>query len=316
MSRCSAAGIISIIIPVLNEEKNIPVIIKEIKRCLVGEIFEIIFIDDGSTDATLNVLRNFSLQYSWVHYISLSRNFGHQNAIKAGLDHAHGSCVITMDGDMQHPPAIIPQMLERWRDGADVVHTRRAPEQGQSTFKKISSAYFYRCINACTSVPIESGTADFRLMSERIVSICRSLKDDVLFWRGLIPWMGFRQEYLDYTPNSRIYGSSKYNLKKMCRLAWDGISSFSLLPLRLATIVGGIAFIVSLIYLVYVVYQAVTGAALPGWASLMSVALVLGSIQLIFLGLLGEYVGKIYFSTKHHELYFIKDSDIPLNRGK
>lgn len=269
------------------------------------------FIDDGSTDKTLSKIHQNCKKHSNISYISLSRNFGHQIALKVGFDHCSGDCTITMDGDMQHPPEIIIDMLERWLDGADVVHTRRLPEENQSFFKKITSNYFYKLINFCSSVDIQAGTADFRLLDSKIVKICRQLEEDTFFWRGLIPWMGFRQDYIDYKPNHRLHGKSKYSLKKMIKLAWDGISSFSLLPLRLATALGLVTFFSCMLYITHVLYKVFfTTETVSGWASLIVMMLIINSVQFIFLGILGEYIGKIFISSKHRPYYIIKNSNI------
>lgn len=301
---------VSIIIPVFNEEDNIAKITEQI-MAVMPYPFEILFIDDGSTDNTLDTIRNLSTIHPELGYISFSRNFGHQIAIKAGLDHANGDCVITMDGDLQHPPQLILKMLKMWEDGADVVHTRRLSEKKQPFFKKYASQVFYRVLNSCASIHVEPGTADFRLLDARIVNICRELHEDNFFWRGLIPWLGFNQQFLDYTPQPRLHGSSKYTMRKMLRLAWDGISSFSLLPLRFATMLGAIFFTACLLYGLYVFICIALGDAVSGWGSLMVAILAIGSIQMIFLGILGEYIGKIFMSTKRRPLYLTKEIQSP-----
>jgi len=297
---------ISVIIPVYNEEKNIEPLLRSLLE-LQLPIKQILFVDDGSSDGTLVVLQNVSAQYDCVEFISLSRNFGHQAAIKAGFDHARGDCVVTMDGDMQHPPSLLYQMVKIWQEGFDVVQTRRICEYDQNFFKKHTSSFFYKVINFCAGVHIEKGAADFRLLDLKIVEICRDLHEDTFFWRGIIPWLGFEQRFVDYMPQTRLYGSTKYTLKKMLRLAWEGISSFSLLPLRFATLLGGMLFFVSLVYAVYVVICVFLGDAVSGWGSLMIAVLGLGSVQMILLGLLGEYVGKIFMSSKKRPVYIIKD---------
>lgn len=218
-----------------------------------------------------------------------------------------------MDGDMQHPPEIIMEMLERWVYGAEVVHTRRLPEENQSIFKRMTSKYFYKFINFCSSVDIQPGTADFRLLDAKIVQICQQLQEDTFFWRGLIPWMGFRQDYIDYVPNHRLHGKSKYSLKRMVKLAWDGISSFSLLPLRIATVLGVATFFSCILYMFYALYRVFfTAETVSGWASLIVLLLSISAVQFIFLGILGEYIGKIFMSSKHRPYYFINKSNIDI----
>lgn len=287
---------VSIIIPVYNEEENIDIIVQKIVELPIKNK-EILFIDDGSTDNTLEKIHNNSKSNTDIKYISLSRNFGHQIALKVGFDYCSGDCAITMDGDMQHPPEVIIEMLERWVYGAEVVHTRRLPEENQSIFKRVTSKYFYKFINFCSSVDIQPGTADFRLLDAKIVQICQQLQEDTFFWRGLIPWMGFKQDYIDYVPNHRLHGKSKYSLKKMVKLAWDGISSFSLLPLRIATVFGVGTFFFCILYIFYALYRAFfTAETVSGWASLIVLLLSISAVQFIFLGILGEYIGKIFMS--------------------
>lgn len=297
---------LSIVIPVFNEENNIFPVLNALQS-LDLPIQQILFIDDGSTDETLLRLREASACDSTVQFLSFSRNFGHQAAIKAGYDFALGDCIITMDGDMQHPPALIPKMVELWLGGADVVQSRRLPEANQSTFKKYTSHIFYKILNASTAVHVEPGTADFRLLDLRVAKICSSLRENTFFWRGIIPWLGFNQQYIDYTPASRLHGTSKYTLKKMARLAWDGISSFSLMPLRFATVLGSLLFSASLLYGIYVVGCVLFGNAISGWGSLMVAILGLGSMQMLLLGLLGEYTGKIFTNSKNRPPYILKE---------
>jgi len=241
-------SLISIIIPVYNEEGNVRLIAEKILKQLPDENLEIIFVDDGSIDNTLTVLREMSVHPS-IRYLLFSRNFGHQNALKAGFDFAKGNCVITMDGDQQHPAELLPQMISMWRMGIDVVHTKRIRTVSPSLFKKLTSSCYYKLLSWCATVPIEPGTADFRLLDRKIVDLCKNAEDDAFFWRGFIPWLGFSQEFIEFEPHARIHGTSKYSLKKMIRLAWVGISSFSLLPLRLAGILGVIGLFVALLYL-------------------------------------------------------------------
>lgn len=300
---------LSIVIPVFNEENNIFPLLETL-FALHLPITQILFVDDGSTDNTLVRLREATTRDARVQFLSFSRNFGHQAAIKAGLDFADGDCVVTMDGDMQHPPALIPQMVEMWQQGADVVQSRRMSVKNQSFLKKYSSNVYYKVLNVCAAVHVEPGAADFRLLDARIVQICRNLHENTFFWRGLIPWLGFNQQFLDYTPHPRLYGLSKYTFKKMLRLAWEGISSFSLLPLRFATFLGIILFILSFLYGVYVIGCVIAGKAISGWGSLMIVILALGSMQMIFLGLLGEYIGKIFIGFKNRPTYLLKEKSI------
>jgi len=300
-------SLISIIVPVYNEEGNIRLMAEKILEQMLGENLEIIFVDDGSQDATLAGLRELS-EHPSIRYLSFSRNFGHQNALKAGFDHAEGDCAITMDGDLQHPVELLPRMIAGWRAGADVVHTRRQRTGSPSLFKKLTAGCYYKIFSWCATVAIEPGTADFRLLDRKIVDLCKEANDDVFFWRGFIPWLGFRQEFIDYEPQARIQGVSKYSLKKMLHLAWAGISSFSLLPLRGAGVMGALGLSGALLYFLYIIWANIFKATVPGWSSLMLVMLFIGSIQLISLGVLGEYVGKIYVSAKRRPHYILREA--------
>ncbi|MDL2279655.1 glycosyltransferase family 2 protein [Desulfovibrio sp. OttesenSCG-928-G11] len=301
-------GLISIIIPLYNEEDNIMIMADTIQDALSGYEFEILFVDDGSTDKTRLILRQLSAANKHIRYISFSRNFGHQNALKAGFDYCRGACAITMDGDLQHPPSLLRELLQKWHDGAAVVHTRRARDKNTGLFKKTSSSLYYRLFSLCATVNIEPGTADFRLLDRKLIELCKSCGDDSFFWRGFIPWLGFRQEYINYTPSKRLHGRSKYSLKKMLRLAWAGISSFSMLPLRLSWLLGGGGLLFGFLYFIYILWQNFMGNTLPGWSSLMVALLFFGSVQLLMLGVLGEYIGKIYLSGKRRPHYIIDEA--------
>ncbi len=297
---------ISIIIPVFNEENNIKIIADRILQQLNNEDIEIIFIDDGSTDGTLQAIRSIATS-SAIRYVSFSRNFGHQNAIKAGFDFASGSCIITMDGDLQHPIEILPKMISLWRHGFDIVHSIREPSTDQSFFKKRSSSLFYKIFSLCTSVPLQSGMADFRLVDRKVAEVCKNIKGEVFFWRGFIPWLGFQQTFINYKPAKRNTGSSKYNLKKMLNLAWNGISSFSTLPIRLASLLGTIGLIITFAYSIYIIWIKISGITIPGWSSVMLLLIFLGSINLIILGILGDYIGKIFLNSTGKPAYILKE---------
>ena len=299
--------LISIVVPVYNEEDNIHAMVDEIIRHLPDEKFEILFIDDGSSDGTLQHLRKLAEQYSFVTYFSFSRNFGHQNAIKAGFDFANGDCVITIDGDLQHPVELIPQLIALWRQGADVVHTKRRIDHKLSFFKKATAVLYYFLFKLFANVNIEPGMADFRLISRPVVDLCKQSMEENFFWRGFIPWLGFRQEILDYKPNPRLRGTTKYTIRKMFKLAWSGISGFSMMPLRFAIFLGAFGLMSSGVYFLYVIFLYVTGATVPGWSSLMVMMLFLGSIQLITIGIIGEYIGKIFMNTKQRPRYIVKE---------
>lgn len=301
-------NMISIVIPAYNEAGNIGEIVSKLKKCLIGkEEFELIFVDDGSTDETLSEIQELMAANSFIKYISLSRNFGHQKALKAGLDFSKGQCVISMDADMQHPPEMVSLLLEKWKDGYDVVYTKRNDTVHTGVFKRLSSKLFYRIINSLSEIEIPLGAADFRLLDRKVVDELRRFEENWLFIRGLVSWLGFRQIGIEYTVQPRFSGQSKYSLIKMLRFAVDGITSFSILPLRIATFTGLSFSIISFFYFAYAIYvRFFTESALPGWASLLMTILLLGGVQLICLGLFGEYLGKMFIESKRRPTYVIK----------
>ena len=300
---------ISIVIPCLNEQDGLSTLLERLSQELQTKYsFEVIIVDDGSTDNTLTTLKQLTSQYPNLRYISFSRNFGHQQALKAGIDKATGQCVIMMDADLQHPPVLIHSMVEKWKEGYDIVYTVRQTQASLPFFKKLSSKLFYAFINKLTDHPIDEGAADFRLVDRRVADIISSLYDPFLFLRGLIPWLGFRQCAIPYTPDERITGATKYSLVRMVRLALHGITCFSVRPLRLATFFGAVISVIAFLYasyaiLIYFIFQI----ALPGWASIVSSILFLGGIQLSVLGIIGEYIGMLYMQSKHRPSYIVRE---------
>jgi glycosyltransferase involved in cell wall biosynthesis len=250
---------ISVVIPVCNEEANVSIITTALQQVFASlpYNFTLIFVDDGSSDGTLTELKNISSTQNNVFFISLARNFGHQNALKAGLDLADGDGVIMMDGDMQHPPDLIPEMLQQWEDGYEVVYTIRKDHKEMPLMKRKTSNMFYNLINNLSDIELEQGTADFRLMDKKVVEVFRAFKEVDLFMRGLVKWMGFKQVGIEYDPAQRTHGKSKYTLKKMVRFALQGITSFSTRPLYIATYLGFIFSILSLLYVPYIIYSII-----------------------------------------------------------
>ncbi|MBP9670673.1 glycosyltransferase family 2 protein, partial [Candidatus Woesebacteria bacterium] len=245
--------LISVIIPVYNEEGNVVPFFAELKQAIPKEYeVEFIYVDDGSTDSTLAKIKQLQAKNKNVKYISFTRNFGHQYALKAGLDHAQGEAVISLDGDFQHPPKLIPQMLEKWATGKyKIVFTRRRDDVKTSYLKKLTSKLFYRFINSMSETKIDVGSADFRLLDREVVKVITSSEEANLFLRGLVSWTGFSSYAIDYVPDSRVWGTSKYTYPKMLRLALDAITSFSIIPLRFATIIGFFMSLFSGIYGLY-----------------------------------------------------------------
>jgi polyisoprenyl-phosphate glycosyltransferase len=298
---------LSVVVPVYNEQGNLRLLHQTLTEQFqrLDADHEIIFVDDGSRDGSLQVLRELhELDPSHVKVISLSRNFGHQNALTAGLEHATGDAVIAMDADLQHPPELIPAMVAQWRAGYQVVFTIRQDSQDVGWFKRWSSRAFYALINKITDTPIVPGAADFRLVDRQVVDSLNSMQERARFLRGLVSWVGFRQVGLPYQVCQRHDGQSKYSLRKMLTLALNGVTNFSAFPLRLATYFGFLSAVVGIPYAVWAVYARLfTSSAVPGWASLTTFVLFLGGVQLICLGIIGEYLGRVYDEVKRRPLY-------------
>ncbi len=299
---------ISVIIPLLNEEGNIRVLYDALLPVVeeVSGSYEIIFVDDGSKDASFDIINQLSLQNSNVLGISLSRNFGHQVALTAGMEHASGEIVITMDADMQHPPDVILDLYKKFKEGFDIVNTIRTETADSGTFKKMTSGWFYKIINRLSDIHIEPAAADFRLMNRKTVNAFLQLKEKDRFTRGLISWMGFKQAMISYTAPSRFSGKSKYSLFKMLRFAADGITSFSAKPLRISFFSGLIVSLIGLFYAIYAVIEYFSGKTIPGWTSILVSILIIGGIQLISIGIIGEYLARVFNEAKNRPLYMVK----------
>lgn len=305
---------IKIVIPSYNEATNIPVMIDALHKVLeqLPYLYKIVFVDDGSSDNSLSILENISKTDSKVFYIQLSRNFGHQNALKAGVDFVRNqsAAIITMDGDMQHPPELIANMLEKWEEHYDVVYTIREEDKDLSWFKNKTSKGFYSLINQLSEVKIEPGTADFRLMDRKVADVFSNFSENELFIRGLISWVGFKQFAIHYKPNARFSGKSKYTIVKMIRFAMQGITSFSTRPLYLAVFLGVVlSAFAFLFFIIYVLYSVYFGHVISGWASLISTVVFFGGLNLIVLGIIGIYVGKMFIQSKNRPNYLISKSN-------
>ena len=303
---------VAIVVPVNNEAANISVLVNAVHEVFreLSYGYTITFIDDGSTDATLSELKRISGDNKHVFFISLARNFGHQNALKAGLDRVDGDCVIMMDGDMQHPPQLIPEMLALWESGNDIVYTIRKDHKEIPLMKRKTSNMFYNLINNLSDIDLEPGTADFRLMDRRVVEAFRAFRETDLFMRGLVKWMGFRQLGIEYEPGQRSYGKSKYTIKKMMRFALQGITSFSTRPLYIAVYLGFIFSLAALLYIPYIIYSIYFGHAINGWASVIATIAFFGGLQLMILGIIGMYLGKLFMQSKQRPHYIVKESNL------
>ncbi len=300
----------SVIVPCYNEENNVNELYLELKKQLNFN-YEIIFVDDGSTDNTLSIIKLLNEKDNRVKYISFSRNFGHQFALKAGINKADGDFVITMDCDLQHPVTLLGTMISKWQEGYEVIQTIRKSSPDLGFFKKITGYIFYKILNLLSEIKIIPGTADFRLLDRKVVLSLREFSETSLFYRGLIPWMGFRVAYIEYIPNNRFAGTSGYSFKKMLKLATAGITSFSTRPLKIAIFIGFIISFIAFIYAMYALYiYLYTRKAISGWTSLIISILFIGGLQIIFLGIIGEYLGKLFIQSKNRPSYIIRETNI------
>jgi len=304
---------VSVVIPAYNEAENLLVIIDRLETVFSQTAYEVEFIlvDDGSKDTTLAILKMMANAKPNIFYIEFSRNFGHQLALKAGLDKANGDCVISLDADLQHPPELIIEMLEKWEQGFEVVYTRRREDPSLPYKKRKTSLLFYKLLNVLSNIDIEEGTADFRLMDRKVIEVFKDFEENEPFIRGLVKWMGYRQTAIDYIPSKRFAGSSKYNLKKMMRFALHGVTSFSIKPLYSAVYLGFIFSSLSLLYIPYVLYAFYAGIQVEGWASIIMTIVFFGGIQLIILGIIGIYIGKMFMQTKNRPNYIISSTNLP-----
>lgn len=277
-----------------------------------GFTYEIIFVNDGSKDNTLEEIKKLSAQKEEIKYISFSRNFGHQMALKAGMDVSTGDAVITMDSDLQHPVHLIADLIRKWQEGYDIVVTKRIDrKQNISLLKKWTSVLFYKIMRWLSDLEIEEGSADFKLYDRKVVDVIKQTQDVHLFLRGLVPWMGFHQYTIEYEPQERLYGETKYSFFRMLNFAINGITGFSIKPLRLAIFAGFLFFIMSVLYMIYaLIVKFVLHQAISGWTSLIMSVWLIGGIQLIILGIIGEYIGKMYIQVKNRPLYIIKEKKI------
>jgi len=304
--------LLSLLVPVYNEEGNIKSFYDETVQFLSDfENYEIIFIDDGSYDATVQQIQNLQKINSSVHYVSLSRNFGHQSALKAGLDVCRGDVVISMDGDLQHPPSLIPEMIKCWSNGFDAVVTIRKESKDSGIFKRFTSKYFYYFLTRISCIELKPGSADFRLLDKKVVEVLRKSDENDLFVRGFISWVGFKQIELSYKPRERNSGETKYTLKKMLRLASNGLLGFSVFPLRMVSLVGLVISCLSFFYGFYaILMRFFSDDTVSGWASVMAGIYFLGGMQLLSIGICGEYVGKIFMQVKKRPQYVITETSL------
>jgi Glycosyltransferases involved in cell wall biogenesis len=305
----------TIIIPAYNEEEVIQESYRRLTRVMesIGEPYELLFINDGSQDRTASIIERLARTDPNVRLLDFSRNFGHQIAITAGMDHARGDAIVIIDADLQDPPELIPQMIDKWRKGYEVVYAKRSQRQGESFFKKTTAAIFYRVLSMMAEIDIPLDTGDFRLIDRKVCDVLGNLREKNRFVRGLVSWVGFRQTAVEYVREERYAGETKYPLKKMLRFSMDGITSFSSKPLKMALYLGLGVTAVSIVYLLYLLILAISGSA--GTSPLIACLMLLNGMILIFLGIMGEYMGRIYDEAKDRPLYILRNK-LPAEKVK
>ncbi len=304
---------LTVIIPIYNEEINISILYDRLKNVIsdLSVSHEFIFINDGSSDNSMKLIRELAEKDSVVRFINFSRNFGHQIAVTAGIDASKGNAVVIIDADLQDPPEIIAEMYHKMQEGFQVVYARRKTRAGESFFKKVTAKLFYRILAKITSIKIPLDTGDFRIMDRKIVDVLKDMPEQQKYLRGQIAWVGFKQTYVLYDRDERFAGETGYTYKKMIRLALDGITSFSNLPLKFATMTGffvsGITFLLSL-YALYA--RFISKDYVPGWTSLILAVLFIGGVQLISIGIIGEYISRLSANVRKRPLYIVDESNV------
>ncbi len=305
---------LSIVIPVYNEEPALPALFGELEKARAGLLqsqgpVEVVFVNDGSTDRSWELIAAHCRSHADCIGLNLSRNFGHQLALAAGLETARGDVVVTMDADLQDPPAVIVEMIEAHRRGYDVVYATRRERGTESVTKRLTAHMFYFLIEKLSGMPIPRNTGDFRLLSRRVLTELSRMRETHRFLRGLVPWMGFPQTQVFYDRADRTAGETHYPFRKMLRFAFDGIASMSAMPLRLAYVLSLLLFGIFVSYILYVIYDHFIrgGELVPGWTSIMSAITIFGTIQLLLFGVFGEYLGRIYEQSKNRPLFIIQE---------
>jgi dolichol-phosphate mannosyltransferase len=307
----SSGALISVVVPVYNEVEGIRHFHARTTAALgalPGDDYELIYVDDGSRDGSYAALSELADGNPRVRVVKFSRNFGHQIAITAGLDYAKGDAIVFIDADLQDPPEVIAKLVEKWREGFDVVYGQRTRRPGETAFKLATAAAFYRVLRSLANIDIPPDAGDFRLLSRRVADQLRGMREKDRFVRGLVSWVGFRQASVLYQREERFAGKSKYPLRKMLKFAFDGLTSFSTAPLRLASWLGYVTSAFAFLYLVTVFIQVLLGVTVEGWATTMVAILFLGGVQLVCVGILGEYLGRIFNEVKARPVYIVEES--------
>ncbi len=311
--------VFSVAVPIYNELESLPELHRRVNEVMtgVGEPWELLLIDDGSSDGSREWIQEVAQIDPIVKPVIFARNFGHQIAVTAGLDHSQGQAVVIMDADLQDPPEVIPELIEKWREGYEVVYAVRAEREGETWFKKITAALFYRLINRITDVDIPLDTGDFRLMDRQVIDVLTSMREKHRFPRAMVAWVGFRQTGVPYRRAARFAGETKYPFRKMLRLALNAITGFSYFPLQIATYLGFFSAGVSILAIPVVITLRLLGnQAFFGQATTLIAVLFLGGVQLISLGILGEYIGRVYDEAKERPLYILRKDTVKTKTGR
>lgn len=301
----------SIIVPVFNEELVIAETYKRLTKVMssLDESYEILFVNDGSRDKTSEIIEQFCKHDRSIKLINFSRNFGHQIAVTAGMEYSKGQAVVIIDADLQDPPEVIVQMIEKWKEGYDVVYGKRLKRHGESVFKKLTAKVFYRFLAKMTTVKMPVDVGDFRLIDRTVCDTMNSFTEKNRYVRGMVSWVGFKQTAVEYVREERFAGETKYPLKKMIKLAGDAILSFSYKPLKMSGLIGIVISALSFLYLIVIIFQKIfTNTTVEGWASILAVILFFNGISLILNGITAEYIGRIYEETKNRPLYIVSDT--------
>jgi polyisoprenyl-phosphate glycosyltransferase len=302
---------ISILIPAYNEEEVLQHLFERLGKLADSTPdyqFEFLFVNDGSRDRTLEIIKSYAKKDRRVAYVNLSRNFGKEIAMIAGLDHVTGDATVIIDADLQDPPELIPKMIKYWEDGYDDIYARRSSRAGETWVKKFTSEAFYKLLQKSTNVPIQQDTGDFRLLDRRCVEALKKFRESQRYTKGMFSWIGYKKKEILYDRDPRAAGETKWNYMKLLNLAIDGITSFTTAPLRIASVLGMLVSFVAFIYILFLVFRTIFfGSDLAGYPSMMAVILFLGGVQLLSLGVIGEYVGRIFNETKQRPLYFVEE---------
>ena len=303
--------LISVLIPAYNEEEVLDMLMERLSKLAADQpkySWEFMFVNDGSRDRTLEIIKQYAERDTRVSYINLSRNFGKETAMIAGFDHVRGDAVVNIDADLQDPPELIPQMIKYWEDGYDDVFARRRSRAGESFVKKLTSQVYYKVLQRSTRIPIQIDTGDFRLLNRRCIDALKQFRESERYTKGMFSWIGYKKKEILYDRDPRAAGTTKWNYGKLVNLAIDGITSFTTAPLRVSTYVGFVVSVVAFVYILYLLIRPLFGVPTGGgYSSMMAAILFLGGVQLLSLGIIGEYIGRIFNETKNRPLYFVEE---------